>query len=121
MKTTNQEFGIRGEEIAKNHLISLNYSILETNWRSNHLEVDIIAENEYCIVFCEVKARSSIRMGTPESFVTFQKQCNLIKAAHHYVVSKNISKEVRFDIISVLSKGMAYDIEHIPDAFTPKW
>ena len=121
MKTDNQQFGAKGEELAEKYLKEHNYSILETNWRSKHLEVDIIAENEHFIVFCEVKARSSIKMGSPESFVTFQKQCNLIKAAHHYVVSKNIGKEVRFDIISVVAKGTSCEIEHITDAFAPKW
>jgi len=121
MTTLNQQIGAKGEELAKNHLKSLNYTILETNWRSNHLEVDIIAQNEHFIVFCEVKTRSSNIMGSPESFVTPLKQRNLIKAAHHYVVSKNINKEVRFDIISVLSKGLMHEIHHIPDAFAPKW
>jgi len=121
MLTINQKFGVKGEELAKNYLKNLDYTVLETNWRSNHLEVDIIAQNKDFIVFCEVKTRSSTKMGTPESFVTPQKQRNLIKAAHHYVVTKNIGKEVRFDIISVLSKGTEYEIQHIPDAFAPKW
>ena len=40
---------------------------------SRHLEVDIIQENSDCIVFCEVKTRSSTLLGTPEEFVTRQK------------------------------------------------
>ena len=121
MMTTQQQTGLKGEELAKNHLQSLNYTILETNWRSSHLEVDIIAQNEHFIIFCEVKTRASCKMGTPESFVTPQKQRNLIKAAHHYVVSKNIDKEVRFDIISIISNGLSHEIQHITDAFAPKW
>ena len=121
MKTANQQTGTKGEELAQNYLKNLNYTILETNWRSHHLEVDIIAQNEEFIIFCEVKTRSSSKMGAPESFVTPQKQQNLIKAAHHYVMSRNITKEVRFDIISIISKDMHNDILHIPDAFAPKW
>ena len=121
MMTTNQETGAKGEEAAKNYLKDLHYTILETNWRSNHLEVDIIAQNDEFIIFCEVKTRSSNIMGAPESFVTPQKQQNLIRAAHRYVVTKNIDKEVRFDIISILSKGANCEIHHIPDAFAPKW
>ena len=121
MMTTNQQTGAKGEELAKNHLQNLHYTILETNWRSNHLEVDIIAQNEHFIIFCEVKTRASSKMGTPESFVTPQKQRNLIKAAHQYVVSRNIGKEVRFDIISIISNGLSNEIHHITDAFSPKW
>jgi len=121
MLTPKQQFGAKGENLAKDYLKSLNYTILETNWRRQHLEIDIIAQTDLFIVFCEVKARSSSVMGMPESFVTPQKQRNLIKAAHHYVVSRNITKEVRFDIISILSKGANHEIQHIPDAFAPKW
>ena len=77
-----QEFGKDGEELAAKHYIKLNYTILETNWHFGHLEVDIIAENEHTVVFCEVKTRSSNYFGEPESFVTLQKQKNIIRAAH---------------------------------------
>ncbi len=121
MKTLNQQTGMRGEELAKQYLESLNFTILETNWKTHHLEVDLIAQNQNNIIFCEVKTRSSTKMGAPESFVTSQKQRNLIKAAHQYVTQKNINKEVRFAIIGVVFKGDEFDIEHIIDAFTPKW
>lgn len=38
------EFGILGEQEACTYLSKGNYRILERNWHSGHLEVDIIAE-----------------------------------------------------------------------------
>ncbi|HQA87104.1 MAG TPA: YraN family protein, partial [Bacteroidales bacterium] len=74
------ELGKKGEELAKEFYQKNQFSIRDTNWRLGHLEVDIIAENSDCIVFCEVKTRSSTLLGTPEEFVTRQKQQHLIRA-----------------------------------------
>ncbi len=116
-----QEIGKSGEERAAEYLRSQDFMIRELNWRSGHLEVDIIAENNEVIIFCEVKTRTSVRMGQPENFVTFQKQRNLIRAAHYYLNNKRITKEVRFDIISILITKTEPVIHHIPGAFTPRW
>lgn len=121
MKTTKQELGQKGEELAEKYYRDHNFVILEKNWRHNHLEVDIIVMNNEYIVFCEVKTRSYTAFGEPETFVTTQKQSNIIRAANYYVKSKNISKDVRFDIISVTTRGKEYQLHHIPDAFKPRW
>ena len=118
---SSQELGKKGEDLAKKFLTNLNYSIIETNWRYGHLEIDIIAENATTIVFCEVKTRSSDKMGNPEDFVTIQKQRNMIKAANHYVLKKCLNKEVRFDIISIIENRKGDTVQHIPGAFTPRW
>ena len=118
-----QQTGQQGEELALKHLIQKDYTIVETNWRYGHLEVDIIAETADKIIFCEVKTRSSLALVSPESAVNLQKQRNLIKAANFYVTKKNIPKEVQFDIISIyVAKGKGETtIEHIEGAFLPRW
>ncbi|HPY81708.1 MAG TPA: YraN family protein [Bacteroidales bacterium] len=115
------ELGKKGEELAKEFYQKNQFSIRDTNWRLGHLEVDIIAENSDCIVFCEVKTRSSTLLGTPEEFVTRQKQQHLIRAANYYLIFKNLKKEVRFDIITVVRNGENYSLHHIPEAFSPRW
>lgn len=118
---TCSELGKKGEELAKEFYMKNHFSIRDTNWRLGHLEVDIIAENSACIVFCEVKTRSSTLLGRPEEFVTRQKQQHLIRAANYYLSFKNLKKEVRFDIISIIKNGETYLLHHIPDAFSPRW
>lgn len=98
---------------------SQNYIILESNWRYKKLEVDIIAKHNNCIVFVEVKTRSSNDHGEPESFVTFKKQRFIVEAANNYLISKNIDLEARFDIVSVLLMNGEFIINHLPDAFYP--
>ena len=122
MKTEKQVKGNRGEEKAVEYLQSNGYTILERNWQIGHLEVDIIASNEDFLVIVEVKTRKSNTFGEPEEFVTLQKQRNLIRAAAAYITKFGITKEVRFDIVSViLNDQQPKEVRHIPDAFKPRW
>lgn len=110
--------GQKGEEMAARFLEEKGYTILETNWRFMHLEADIIAEISKTLVIAEVKTRKSNYFGEPESFVTKQKQKNLIKAANAYIERKQLDLEVRFDIVSVVLNDNT-SIKHIEDAFYP--
>lgn len=113
------ETGQKGEELAAVFLKNKGYSILETNWRFHQLEADIIALQGDILVVVEVKTRSSKLFGEPETFVTRQKQNNLIKAANGYIQRFDLDFEVRFDIISVFTGNGNADINHIEGAFYP--
>ncbi len=121
MKTEQQTKGLAGEEIAVDYLLRNGYRIYEKNWRCGHLEVDIIAGIDDYIVIIEVKTRKNTKCGTPENFVIKQKQKNLIRAANYYTTFRGITKEVRFDIISIILSEQLEDIRHITDAFKPCW
>ncbi len=111
------ELGALGEKLAVAYLKENGYEVLETNWRSGQLEIDIIAKNKDFIIVAEVKTRSTNVFGEPEEFVNKQKQKLLIRAASDYVVKMDLDTEVRFDIISVLIKGNKNQVNHIIDAF----
>ena len=121
VKMEKDELGRKGEQLAADFLRENGYNVLSMNWQCGHLEVDVIAENDEFIVFCEVKTRSSTVMGNPEEFVTAQKQKNLIRAASRYLQMTGKKKEVRFDIISVVANGEKYAVYHLPRAFEPQW
>lgn len=121
MKKETQETGQKGELLAEEYYRKKGYDILEKNWRHNHLEIDLIATNEKEIVFCEVKTRSNIAFGEPEAFVTPTKQKNIIRAANIYVKLNRINKDARFDIVSITLDGERTSINHLPDAFQPRW
>lgn len=111
--------GIKGEELAVTFLRNNGYTILETNWRHNNLEADIIAVFKDILVVAEVKTRASNFFGEPEVFVNKQKQKNLRNAANAYIQSKRLDLEVRFDIISVLlgKSEEQVKVNHIENAF----
>ncbi len=118
---THNDLGAKGESEAKLFLINNGYQVLETNWHCGNYEVDIIAQKKDVLSFCEVKSRSSAYFGEPESFVTKQKQHNLIKAASIYAERHNWQGEIRFDIISILFSKDQSQINHIEDAFGCTW
>ena len=112
------DFGRHSEIMAQNYLMSIGYKILETNWRSGHKEIDIIAKDENIIVFVEVKSRTNDIFAKPEDAVNFKKIKNIVRAANTYLISHNIENDSRFDIITLLLMPSGeYKIEYIKDAF----
>ena len=117
--TDYKNIGTKGETLALNYLKEKGYLVLETNWRTQHLEIDIIAKHNRFIVFVEVKTRSGNVLLKPEDAVDKNKQKLLIRAANSYILSKNISEEARFDVISIIINNEKPHIQHIEDAFYP--
>ena len=111
--------GRKGEEEACVLLAGKGYKILERNWRSGPLEIDIIAQKENILVIVEVKTRSTRAYGDPSSFVTKAQQRRLIKAANEYAYLKNCQHEIRFDIVSIFEYLNEMETDHIEEAFYP--
>jgi putative endonuclease len=114
------ETGIRGEQLAREFLLKKNYQILETNWRHEKEEVDIIAMDGKELVIVEVKTRSTDYFGDPEEAVDTPKEQRLIAAAEAYLEENDLDVEVRYDIISIILKNTHPEIRHIQDAFYPR-
>ncbi len=115
---TNVKQGIIGEDLAVKYLLSLNYKILERNWRFGRKEIDIIANDKGELVIVEVKLRTADYAGEPYEAVNSRKQNNIIIAAEEYIIDNNLDIETRFDIVSILLMDNNYEIDHIKDAFT---
>ena len=113
------ETGKKGEALAANYLVTQGFRILETNWRNEHLEIDIIAKDRDELVIVEVKTLSSEYFGYPEKAVNKRKQNFLISAAQAYVDQQDIDLAVRYDVVSIFLKNNEHKIYHIKDAFTP--
>ena len=111
------ELGKKGEQAASDFLKRKGYKILNRNWRKHRHEIDIVAEDEEFIVFVEVKTRTSREWGNPEDFIGAAKIRRIINAADLYLKFYDIDKSARFDIISAVWDGVAFEIEHIDDAF----
>lgn len=117
------EQGLLGEKAAQNMLKQKGYTIVETNWKIQHLEIDIIAEKEDVIVFAEVKARNSDYIRKPEEYVDEAKKRHMQVTANCYIKYHQIEKAPRFDVIGVLLNHDGTDIveiSHIEDAFQPR-
>lgn len=111
--------GQTGEEAAQNYLKDRGYTIREVNWRYRRIEVDILAQTSQYLVVIEVKSRRNTLFKDPAQAVNTAKINRLVKAAQAYVLRYGINKEVRFDIIEVVSTANGFAINHIADAFVP--
>ncbi len=118
-KTTKQ-IGNEGEELAAAYLESKGYTIVDRNYFFERAEVDIVAYDESCIVFVEVKLRSGTAFGAPEEFVTDEKAENIFKAAEAWIYERKMDGwPVRFDVIAIVqNKNEAPDISHFENALS---
>jgi putative endonuclease len=111
------ELGKKGEKLAIDFLLKNGYTILDTNWRYQKAEVDIIAQKGEILAVVEVKTRSTTDFGNPQDFVNPKKIKLLVSAIDEYVISKDLDVEVRFDIIAIVKENNNFTIEHLEDAF----
>lgn len=113
------ELGKKGEDIAKKMLSEKGYAIIETNWRFDKDEIDIIAKDGDELVIVEVKTRSTEYFGFPEEAVGSQKEGFLIRATEAYLEENDLDLDTRFDIVAIILNNKETKIHHIVDAFYP--
>lgn len=122
-KNYRQSLGQQGEDMACRFLESIGHTILERNWRSGHLEVDIISYDEEGIHFVEVKARRQSIQAPPQDNVDRKKQARITKAALNFLRSaKGLpfgNHECFFDIVAVTFDGDKESLEWFPQAYIP--
>jgi len=111
------EFGKMGEQMTARYLTDKGYIILDHNYRRGHLEIDLIALDGDELVIVEVKSRAYDNILQPEAAVDHKKRQALIRLANEYVKSHNRKENVRFDIITVVSKEGGAEIKHLKNAY----
>ena len=123
MKTERQIVGRKGEEEACRYLMDRGHVIVERNWRSSHLETDIISFDRQGVHFVEVKSRTAPVMAAPEVNVDCGKRMKMVAAARSYVHGKGREwmrdSELFFDVVTVVFNGDDIEIEYYPQAFIP--
>ena len=112
--------GQLGERAARKHLRRLGLKFLTANFRSARGEVDLILRDGDCLVFAEVKTRSSEGWTRPAAAVDARKRRLLSQAALDYLrLLRNPEVKIRFDIVEVLlSDGEVREVRHLPNTFT---
>jgi len=111
--------GVLGERAAKIHLQKMGLKFLAANFRSERGEIDLIFRDQDCLVFVEVKARSSEQWTRPAAAVDARKKRLLSQTALDYLRRlKNPEVKIRFDIVEVLLKdGEVNEVRHLPNTF----
>jgi putative endonuclease len=111
--------GELGERAAKRHLQKLGLKFLTANFRSARGEIDLIFRDDDCLVFVEVKTRSSEDWTRPAAAVNARKRRLLSQTALDYLCRlRNPAVKIRFDIVEVLlADGNVREVRHLPNTF----
>ena len=112
--------GELGERAAKKFLQQRGLKFLAANFRSERGEIDLIFRDDDCLVFAEVKTRSSEDWTRPAAAVDARKRRLLSQTALDYLrLLKNPEVKIRFDIVEVLlADGAVREIRHLPNTFS---
>ncbi len=113
------QHGELGELAAKKHLKKLGLKFLTANFRSDRGEIDLVFRDEDCLVFVEVKTRSSEDWTRPAAAVDKRKRRLLTQTAFDYLrLIKNPEVKIRFDIVEILLQdGAVHEVRHLPNTF----
>ena len=120
--------GAIGEAAAARHLTELGYDVLERNFRTRYGELDVVAADRECIVFCEVKTRVAAGTSGPErglDAIGGAKRRRVRAMAAQWLRDRPPGPQrprrprLRFDAIGVTlaPSGALLSLEHVPDAF----
>jgi len=111
--------GTLGERAARNHLKRQGLKFLTANFGSDRGEIDLVFRDDDCLVFVEVKTRSSEDWTRPAAAVDARKRRLLSQTALDYLkLLKNPEIKIRFDIVEVLLlDGAVREVRHLPNTF----
>ncbi len=116
MRRSRQHTGKLGEKMAERFLVSRGFSILDRNFRAPFGEIDLVAERNGCIIFLEVKTRTSERFGPPLSSITRTKQEHILKNCQYYLKRYDLCNgPCRVDAIAVKLdvRGKLRSLHHV--------
>jgi putative endonuclease len=108
--------GKLGERAAKKHLRQAGFKFLTANFHSPRGEVDLVFRDDDCLVFVEVKTRSSEDWTRPAAAVNAQKRRLLSQTALDYLkLIKQPPVKIRFEVL--LDDGTVREVRHLPNTF----
>jgi putative endonuclease len=115
-----QGLGRRGEELAAECLTGKGYEVLVRNWRCEAGELDLVARDDDCLAFVEVRTRRGRAMGLPEESITPAKQARLITLAEAYIQAEDWRGDWRLDVVAIEmdERGRLLRIDHYENAIT---
>lgn len=111
-----------GEQVAVDRLREAGLAIVARNWRCRDGELDIVARDGDCLVFVEVKTRSSRAFGDPAEAINRAKAGRIRRLAVRWIEDNRSSDRfwdaIRFDVVSVVRRPSGSpDVEHLRGAF----
>ena len=89
----------KAEEQAVLSLVSENYQIVDTNWRTPLVEIDIICQRDTNIYFVEVKHRVNEATGSGIEAISNKKLRQMTKAANLWIIEHDCRQQPFLGVI----------------------
>ena len=122
-----RRLGAIGEDEAVAHLERRGHEILDRNFRTRYGELDVVSSTGTCLVFCEVKTRTTGGRRGPATALEAvgpgkRRRLRLMAREWFRLASgrhEGIPRGVRFDAIGVVldPRGQLVALDHVEDAF----
>lgn len=116
--TYQKKIGDFGEKIAEEYLVEKGYQVLDRKYTTRFGELDLVTMEAGCIVFVEVKTRTSTTFGTPEDSITPAKIERIENAGLLWMQEHPTAPDDwRIDAIAIYvnSQGQLIDLRHFPN------
>ncbi len=98
---TTFDTGRQAEAAATAYLKKQGYAVVAQNWRTRFCEIDIIAQKDKAVYFCEVKYRATDRQGGGLEYITPKKLQQMQFAAEAWVHLTGWTGEYQLSAIEV--------------------
>lgn len=93
-----------GEALTAEYLRGKGYHILDSGFRCQEGEIDLIACNGDTLAFVEVKTRQSARCGAGREAVDLRKQRKITATAFRYLAQHpEVPTKIRFDVAEIVA------------------
>ncbi|MDN3653542.1 YraN family protein [Thalassotalea ponticola] len=102
-----RKIGQHYEQLAKRYLQQHGLQWLASNVSSRFGEIDLVMQDNDCIVFVEVKFRNNNDYGLAAEMVNSSKQQKIIKTAQIFLQKQRLNEyntHCRFDVVSITGK-----------------
>lgn len=117
--TKRQILGKTAEHYALRYLIDHGLKLVKQNWHCRLGEIDLIMQDQLCLVFVEVRLRSNQQVSAEES-VDWRKQRKIIDSARAFLHSNPRwqNSPCRFDVLAAQPDGnTGFIFNWLQDAF----
>jgi putative endonuclease len=102
MSRRGERIGRAGESATLALYRGRGYRVVARNWRTRIGELDLVLERDGTLIFCEVKTRSSRRLGGAYEGVTAAKRRKVRALAEAFLLATGLDpRRCRFDVASV--------------------
>lgn len=112
-------FGRYAEEQVCKYLQQQELQLVERNYTCRYGEIDLIMQDQDCVVFVEVRARADRDFRDSLESVDCHKQHKVIRAATYYLQKTGQLNRVfcRFDVVAVKLQNEQWQFHWVKNAF----